>query len=201
MIRAVYLRCAIEKAKQHEIAIGLRKRRGNDAEGIHERDDNEDLLAAKTVGDAAPEIGADHHANENDRVEPSFRSGIQIQITFSRWQDERHGYDVHLLGCADQAADGQQYVVEFAIFAQFDGPLEVGDYRAVWRRQRRLVLGILIGAIAGTASADALYVLLLAIGVWFRLIAAIVSSELIFRLLSARAQRIRLDDRTVINMR
>lgn len=62
----VYLRCAIEKTEEHEVAITLRKGRGNNAKGIHERDDNENLFAAKTVSNAAPEIGADHHADEYD---------------------------------------------------------------------------------------------------------------------------------------
>lgn len=130
----VYLRCAIEKTEEHEVAITLRKGRGNNAKGIHERDDNENLFAAKTVSDAAPEIGADHHADEYDWVEPSLGFRIQIQITLGRWQYEWHRNDVHLLRGADQATDGQQYVVELAIVAQLDGTLKVGDYGAGrWR--------------------------------------------------------------------
>jgi len=211
-----YLRCTIEESEEHEEAVGLREGRGDDAEGVHKRDDDEDLLAAKTVGDAAPEVGAHHHADEDDRVQPALGLRVQIQVTFRRRQDEGHRDDVHLLRGADQSADGQQYIMELAIAAQFDGPLEVGDYRGGGFRQGDGLLSALAGlaplaaAIAGWPMTPVtpviggvpLYVLLLAIaGMAIGLVAAIVRRKLILRLLGSGAQGVRLDDRSVVDVR
>lgn len=215
----MYLRCTIEKPEQHEEGVALRKGRGDDAEGVHERDDDENLLPAKGIGYAAPEIRPHHHANKDDRVQPSLSLRIQIQITFRRRQDEGHRNDVHLLGGADQSADGQQNIMELAITAQFDGTLKIGDYRCRGLWQGGRLLPALSRAMSAASSATTttsdgnmsdiggvtggtLYVLLLAIGnVAIGLVAAIVRRKLVFRLFGANVQRVRLDYCPVIDMR
>lgn len=125
-----YLRSTVEESKQHKPFVSLRKWRSDNAKTIHERNDDQYLLTAHRISNATPKVGTDHHTNEDDRIQPAFGLGIQIQIALRWRQDERHTDNVHLFARADQTTDGQQNVMEFAIAAQLNGLFEAGLHAA-----------------------------------------------------------------------
>lgn len=100
---AIYLRCAVKEPEEHEESVGLAEGGGDDAEGVHDGDDDQDLLTAKRVGGTAPAISARHHADEDDRVEPSLGLGVEVEVALGCRQDEGHRDDVHLLRSAHEA--------------------------------------------------------------------------------------------------
>lgn len=114
----MYLRSAVQETKQHEELVRLAEARGDDAQGVHERDGDQDLPTAESVRYGAPGVRPGHHANEDDRVEPSFRLGVELQVTLRTRQDEGHGDHVHLLAGADEAAHREQEVMKLAIFCK-----------------------------------------------------------------------------------
>lgn len=113
-----YLRRAVEKTEEHEEFVRLAETRGDDAQGVHERDSDQDLSTADRVRHGAPGVRARHHPDEDDRVEPSLRLGVELQITLRTRQDEGHGDHVHLLAGADEAAYREQEVMKLAIFCE-----------------------------------------------------------------------------------
>lgn len=56
------LRRSIEEPEDHEEDVGLAEARGDNAEGVHEADDNEDLSSAQRVSHGAPDVRSRHHA-------------------------------------------------------------------------------------------------------------------------------------------
>lgn len=115
-----YLRRAVQETEQHEEFVRLAEARGDDAKGVHERDGDQDLPTTESVRYGAPGVRPGHHPDEDDRVEPSFRLGIELQITLCTRQDEGHGDHVHLLARADEAAHSEQEVMKLAIFCEND---------------------------------------------------------------------------------
>lgn len=113
-----YLRRAVQETEEHEELVRLAETRGDDAQGVHEWDSDQDLPTADRVRHGSPGVRARHHPDEDDRVEPSLRLGVELQVTLRTRQDEGHGYHVHLLAGADEAAHGEQEVVKLAIFCE-----------------------------------------------------------------------------------
>lgn len=92
--------------------------RGDDAQGVHERDGDQDLPTTEGVRYGTPRVRPGHHPDEDDRVEPSLRLGVEFQVTLRTRQDEGHGDNVHLLAGADEAAYREQEVMKLAIFCK-----------------------------------------------------------------------------------
>lgn len=55
---------------------------------------------------------------------------IQVEVALCRRKDEGHRDDVHFLAGADQAADGEQDVVELSVARHLNGHFEVSSHRA-----------------------------------------------------------------------
>ena len=53
--------------------------------------------------------------NKNYAVEPALCMGVEIQVTFCRWKNERHGDYIHLFTCTHKTTCSQQKIVEFSI--------------------------------------------------------------------------------------
>lgn len=112
---SIYLRSTVEEPEEHEEGVVLAEGGGDDAEGIHNGDDDQNLLTADRVGGAAPTVGPRHHADEDDGVEPPLGLRVQTKVALGRRQDEGHRDDVHLLRRADEATYSQENVVKAAV--------------------------------------------------------------------------------------
>lgn len=108
-------RSAVKKTEEHEEFIRLAEAGGHDAKCVRERDGDENLPTTEGVRDGAPGVRAGHHADEDDRVQPSLGLRVEFQITLCTRQYEGHGDHVHLLAGADEAAYREEEVVELAI--------------------------------------------------------------------------------------